>query len=103
MDHWRSLLVPVVHRDAYTIAYEYTSGGLFGHVEMRKWNHKIARRARQDIDTAASLVEMPLYALENPDDPRQPKFLKFCGFRPAGTAQASDGRTVTLYERSTNG
>lgn len=96
----RSLHVPVIHRRDYTVSYEYSCRTVYGHVEVRRWSHKVAKAILKDIETAHSLLEMNLYALEVPSDPRQPKFLALCGFEPVGQIKNMGGQTVRLYERT---
>ena len=95
----RSLLVPVIQRDDYTVAYEYSDFMVFGHVDVRRWGVEVAKRLREDVAAACALSDEPIYSLEVPEDPRQPKFLKMCGFHPIGEAENIHGQTVTLYER----
>lgn len=92
--------VPVVVRPDYTISYERGPECLFVHVDVRRWTANVARRFKADAEAAQGLLGEPVYALEEPSAPLQPKFLALTGFIPCGTViESSSGKPLTIYCR----
>jgi len=97
------LIVDVIIRDDYRVGFEQVGEDTFVHVNVQRWNSRIARQFREDIDDAHRLLGKPVYVLDNPDAPLLPKFLARHGFRPCGRARDASGRVVGVFERSLNG
>lgn len=92
--------IPVVNRPDYTISYERGPECIFVHVDVRRWAAPVARQFQADVKCAQGLLGEPVYALEEPSAPLQPKFLKLSGFVPCGTAaESSSGEPLTIHCR----
>ena len=98
------LLVDVINRpDEYVVRYEQVDDITFCHAVVHHWSPSVARRFRDDIDTAQKLLGQPVYAIGKPEVPNQPKFLAMHGFHPCGHVKDEHGRVVEIYERSLDG
>ena len=98
-----AIVIPIIQREDYQIAYERVGGITLAHSQVRKWTAQIARRYVADLDMAQGLLGEPLYVIDNPESPLLPKFLRWLKFRPCGTVRDLQGRDVMIYERSPNG
>ena len=98
-----SLVVPVVQRDDYQIAYERVQGMTLAHSQVRRWSAAIARRYLADLNAAQALLGEPLYAIQQVGNPTQDKFLRRLGATPCGTVRDHLGRDVLIYERPYHG
>ncbi len=94
-------VVDVVVRSDYRVGFEQFQQHTFVHVAVaaRRWNARVARAFRRDIDAAHALLGRPVYAIDNAASPRLRHFLKLHGFVPCGRATNAQGLEVGVYGR----
>lgn len=96
-------VVDIIRRPEYIVGYEQINWTTYVHVVVAKWNPRVARQFREDIDQAQALLGQPVYASDDPDNPTLRKFLKLHGFKPHSRAIDVFGRDVAVYERLPHG
>jgi hypothetical protein len=97
------VIVDVIRRPEYLVGYEPFGGATFIHVRVYRWSAAIARRFRDDIDTAHKLLGLPVYVIDNPDVPTLRHFLSLHGFEECGCVVDTQGRLVNTFGRPIDG
>ncbi len=92
------IIVPVIRRADYDVAFEQFDNMTLVHVRVRHWSHIVARKMLEEWNVIREMHGGPFFAM-NTDDPVQPKFLRLFGFNAVGTATEEGGKLRTLYRK----
>jgi hypothetical protein len=92
------IVIPVIRRGDYEVAFEQFDDFTFVHVRVHKWSHSVARKMLAEWLVLLDLHGGPIHAL-NLRGPTQLKFLRLFGFSPCGECKDIDGNPCILYRK----
>jgi len=96
----KTIGVPVIRRDAYTLSLEQYENLTFVHMNVYKWTKTVREEFTSSLDKLMELHRGPLFAIHEPVNNKQRKFFMMFGFEYYQDVLGMDGETRHLYIRT---
>jgi hypothetical protein len=92
--------IPVIYKKDYTVLFEAFADKLWIHCKVNKWSKTVKQSLKQDFNTLMSLVNLPVFALHDPEDLKHKKFLNLFGFVYLKDTLGKDNKPRQIFFRS---
>lgn len=92
--------VPVIYKKDYTVLFEVFADKLWIHCKVNKWSKTVKQKLKQDFNLLMSLVNLPVFALHDPEDLKHKKFLNLFGFVYLRDTMGKDNKPKQVFIRS---